>query len=211
MQLKDIYLYRITHIENIPHVLLHGITHRNSPYRNDQFVSIGDTSLIGFRTTKTLKIRDAEITLGDFIPFYFGTRMPMLYVIQHGYNFASHTKPDDIVYMVVPLAKFIADDNRTLYFTDGHATEYITKGYDRSDIDDLPGIIDWNAVQATKWSGEGVETDMKRRKQAEFLTDKDIPYSFIHSFGCYNEYAKSKLEKFGIDSSLITIVPNAYY
>ncbi|HAZ25324.1 MAG TPA: DUF4433 domain-containing protein, partial [Algoriphagus sp.] len=28
--LNKIYLYRMTHIANVPHILLHGITHRSS-------------------------------------------------------------------------------------------------------------------------------------------------------------------------------------
>ncbi|SEA26408.1 protein of unknown function [Arachidicoccus rhizosphaerae] len=40
MDLKDVKLYRITHIDNIPHVLRYGITHKNSPNASPNFVAI---------------------------------------------------------------------------------------------------------------------------------------------------------------------------
>ncbi|MDR3237911.1 MAG: DUF4433 domain-containing protein, partial [Spirochaetia bacterium] len=36
----------MTHIQNIPHILKYGITHRRSQYANLDYVSIGDVRLI---------------------------------------------------------------------------------------------------------------------------------------------------------------------
>ena len=47
--LNKIYLYRMIHIQNIPHILQHGITHSYSPNANPDFVPIGDGSLIAHR------------------------------------------------------------------------------------------------------------------------------------------------------------------
>lgn len=80
---KKIYLYRMTHVENIPHVLQYGITHSTSLNANRGFVPIGDSSLI---TTRSRFVLNNGRRPGEYIPFYFGARMPMLYVIQNGYN-----------------------------------------------------------------------------------------------------------------------------
>jgi len=88
MNLADIKVYRMTHIDNIQHVLQHGITHRNSPNQNPDFVTIGDVRLIYTRNNKTVSVDNGNflnliaptIILGDYIPFYFGVKMPMLYV-----------------------------------------------------------------------------------------------------------------------------------
>ncbi len=88
-------VYRLTHIENIPHILDNGITCKNSPKANAHFVPIGDLSLISNRDNKMVKIDNGDfladnfkmIILGDYTPFYFGIKMPMLYVIQNGGNF----------------------------------------------------------------------------------------------------------------------------
>jgi hypothetical protein len=39
--LSKTYLFRMTHIENIPHILRHGITHFSSHNANPDFVPIG--------------------------------------------------------------------------------------------------------------------------------------------------------------------------
>lgn len=44
----------MTHIENIPHILEHGITHHRSPNSNKKYVSIGYSNLISKREGFTL-------------------------------------------------------------------------------------------------------------------------------------------------------------
>ena len=149
--------------------------------------------------------------LGDFIPFYFGVRMPMLYVVQHGGNFVSEAfRPNNIVYVVVRLNSILSS-GFTYYFSDGHGTDRLTTFYDSSKIDLLPSIIDWNAVTARKWGGEDVEIDIKRRKQAEFLVGDDIPSDLIFGFVCCDESSKDKLVSMGVKNEIIKIFPNAYY
>ncbi len=107
MDLNEVKIYRITHIENIPHILQHGITHKTSVNRNQNFRNIGDVSLIENRSKKVVVVDNGEfgleegktsIRLGDYIPFYFGVKMPMLYVAQHGGNFVEKPTPaKDIV------------------------------------------------------------------------------------------------------------------
>lgn len=218
MELKDIYLYRMTHIDNIPNILINGITHRNSPNSNPDFVSIGDVSLIHTRSTKTVRVDNGEgfnlhaqtITLGDFIPFYFGIKMPMLYVIQNGGNFVENTTPaKNIIYLACPVNKIIQSEGN-YYFSDGHATDSLTSFYDSSKINELPNIIDWNSIKAPFWGGQE-NLNIKRKKQAEFLVSNDLPAQFIIGFCCYNEEAKEKLGKMGIEETKIKVTPGAYY
>jgi len=84
------YLFRMTHIENIPHILKHGITHRLSINFNKNYIPIGDVSIISTRNNYKL---NSGKTIGDYIPFYFSTRTPMLYVIQRGFNGVKVTLP----------------------------------------------------------------------------------------------------------------------
>jgi len=101
MDLAEIKIYRMTHIDNIPHLLQNGITHRNSPNHNPNYITIGDTSLINKRDTKPVSVDNGNfldfdaptINLCDYIPFYFGVKMPMLYVIQNGGNFVINATP----------------------------------------------------------------------------------------------------------------------
>lgn len=218
MELNQVKIYRMTHIKNIPHILQFGISHKYSPNSNPDFVTIGDTSLIDTRSTKQVSVDNGSlshtnastVTLGDFIPFYFGIKMPMLYVIQHGGNFVERATPaEDIVYLACSIVS-ITELTTVYYFSDGHATDNLTTFYDKDKINELPSIIDWNSIKASFWGGQE-NLNTKRKKQAEFLVSEDIPPEFIIRFGCYNESAKVSLLKMGIKEDVIKLIPNAYY
>ncbi|WP_423786508.1 DarT ssDNA thymidine ADP-ribosyltransferase family protein [Hoylesella timonensis] len=86
------YAFRIVHIDNIPYILEHGIVNAaKSTKKDDSYISIGDESLIEVRRNQN--IIHTESCIGDYIPFYFGPRTPMLYTIQHGYNGVKNVMP----------------------------------------------------------------------------------------------------------------------
>lgn len=219
LNLNEVIIYRITHIENIPHILHYGITHKDSRNKNPNYKNIGDLSLIETRSKKTVYVDNGElnpgnslysINLGNFTPFYFGVKMPMLYVAQHGGNFVEHaTSPMDIIYLACSVRSLISL-GINVYFTDGHATDMMTSFYDSSKIIELIDIIDWQAVKSSYWGGNE-NLDIKRKKQAEFLVSGDLSADLIIGFGCYNEQVRSKLISFGISEGRIKIIPNAYY
>ena len=217
MNLSQVNIYRILHIENIPHILANGITHKSSPNANPNFVGIGDISLISNRNTRQVNVDNGNtfnpietITLGDFIPFYFGVKMPMLYVIQHGGNFVEKAnKPEDIVYLACSVQS-IADSDLIYYFSDGHATDFLTTFYNKDEVLQLPQIVDWTAVKTPYWGGQE-NLNIRRKKQAEFLVRGDISPNFIIGFGCYNDSAKERLIGLGVDDQLVKIIPNAYH
>ena len=218
MELKDVKIYRITHFENIPHILQCGITHKDSPNKNPNYKTIGDIRLIDNRRGKVIRVDNGNfdtdkvttITLGDLIPFYFGIRMPMLYVSQHGGNFVERAIPsEEIIYIVCSISNIVLNCN-DFYFTDGHATDMLTTFYDKTHINELVNIIDWNAIKSTYWGGEE-NLNLKRKKQAEFLVSGDISSKHTIGFGCYNENAKNKLIDLGITFNKIKVIPQAYY
>lgn len=213
--LENIRLYRITHINNIEHILKFGITHKKSKNANKNYVNIGDSSLIYMREEKEVFITNGGdkiiyiIKPGDFIPFYFGVKMPMLYVIQNGGNFTEKVKPSNIVYLVCSLKKII-DLGLDYYFSDGHIIDKFTTIYDKNYIDNINKILDWNAINSQYWGGEE-NLELKRKKQAEFLVKGDLPVDVIIKFICYDEEAEKALINFGIEKNKIEINKDAYF
>jgi len=120
--------------------------------------------------------------------------MPMLYVIQNGGNFVERATPaKDIIYLVCSVVH-IVNLKGNYYFSDGHATDDLTAFYDKTKINDLPKIINWDAVKAGYWGGQERENlNTKRKKLAEFLVSFDVPAEYIIGFGCYNKNAETKL------------------
>lgn len=205
-ELKKVYLYRMTHIENIPHILQNGITHIDSPNSNSQYVSIGDISLISNRDK--FKLPNGK-KLGTYIPFYFGTRMPMLFVIQKGFNNVQKTASEDIIYCITNVQRVI-DHEVDFIFSDGHGVDELTDFYTKERITDIYEILDKSAIDAKYWKNE-TDLDLKRRKEAEFLIDGDLPVTALLGFAVYNSHAKQKLIGLGIEENKVVIRPNYYF
>ena len=203
------FIYRMTHIGNIPHILQYGITSHNSPNKNPNYINIGDTTLISARDSLTVDVEGKLTDLKDFIPFYFGTRMPMLHIIQNGFNNVKKTPPEDIVYIKCSIQDVIRQKVDYI-FSDGHAKNAFTLFYSEKSINDIDNIVDMKAVKNSYWGGEE-NLDVKRKKQAEFLVKGDIPANCIKMFGCYNEFAKERLIGMGICGTMIQVASQAYY
>ena len=112
---------------------------------------------------------------------------------------------------IFSIDKILKDGNISFFFSDGHATDYLTKFYTKDDIQQISEILDRKAILARQWSGENIDRDIKRRKQAEFLVKQDIPHEYIVGCVCYNDTAKAKLLAWNIPDEIIRVKPTAYY
>lgn len=204
--LSKTYLFRMTHIENIPHILQHGITHPSSCNANLEFVPIGDRTLIATRNDFLL---NNGRRLGDYIPFYFGVRTPMLYVVQNGFNTVTPTPAENIVYCVSSVQKII-ENHLDFVFTNGHAVDSFSTQYTPKDIIDIDNIIDRKAVMAKYWRDEN-DLDLKRRKEAEFLVLGDIAFEGLLGFLVYNQNALTRMIEFGVDTEKVHIKSDFYF
>ena len=196
----------MTHIENIPHIMEHGIIHKQSKQSNVNYRPIGDTSLI--ETRDTFIIAEGKM-LGDYIPFYLGARTPMLYVIQYGYNGVSLLQPDKIVYCISSIQRII-DKKIDFIYTDGHATDSFTRFYSSEEVENIENQVDFTATKVKFWKDEN-DLDLKRRKEAEFLIKKTLDFQDILSFVVYNENTSQKLLSFGIKEDKIAVRPSLYF
>lgn len=204
--LQKTYLFRMTHVENIPHILENGITHSTSANANPNFTPIGDGNLINTRNAFVL---ENGRLLGEYIPFYFGVRTPMLYVVQNGFNMVTPTIPENIVYCVSSIQKII-DLNLDFIFTDGHAVDRFSAQYSTDNVQNIDEILDKKAITAKYWR-EDNDLDLKRRKEAEFLVLGDIALNAVIGYLVYNENARNRLINLGIDGTTIYVKSNFYF
>ncbi|WP_114939400.1 type II toxin-antitoxin system toxin DNA ADP-ribosyl transferase DarT [Mucilaginibacter endophyticus] len=200
----------MTHIENIPHILVNGITHQRSLNSNVNYVPIGSGNLISKRDSFLLPNGK---TLGSYIPFYFGVRMPMLYVIKQGVNSIYYNlgpvATENIIYCITTV-ELVRMHKLEFVFSNGHAVSDLTDFFDKTHIDDILDIIDVNAINARYWRDDN-DLDLKRRKEAEFLVFDDIPASAILGFAVYNESAEQKLLEYGIGKNKIAVKAGYYF
>ena len=199
------YAFRITHIDNIPHILKNGLVKADSPLHDKNYVPIGDPQIIGLRGDIEVK----GYRIGDYIPFYLGPRSPMLYVIQHGYNGVQRVEPEKIVYCVIRLDDLI-NNNIDCIFTDGHALSALTSYYTKDKLPQIDQIVKFDDVYSSQWNIEE-DIDLKRRKEAELLVNCDLPAQYVRGYVVYNEEAKNQLMGFGIAADMIVTARNYYF
>jgi hypothetical protein len=200
------YAFRLVHISNIPHILEHGFVHPDSPQADPQYVRIGDKDVISVRTQKTIC---NGISLDSYIPFYFGPRSPMLYVIQHGYNNVKQYHAEELVYCVGKIEELIQGGIQCV-FTDGHALSAISTLYSQNELRRIDEIIAYKDVYAGNWVCEE-DRDLKRRKEAELLSQDELPPRFICGFVVYNQKAKDLLGSYGVLAQQIAVRPGYYF
>lgn len=202
-QLK--YAFRLTHIDNIPYIMHNGLVRASSPLRNENYVPIGDSQVIQIRKEREFSGHH----LSDYLPFYFGPRSPMLYVIQHGFNGVTKVEPEKIVYCIVRIADII-ENNVDCIFTDGHALSSLTNYYKKNELVNLNSIVKYEDVYSTYWNIE-TDIDLKRRKEAELLINGDLPIQYLRGLVVYNKKAKEHLVSIGVAEELIVVMPGYYF
>ena len=200
------YAFRLVHIKNILHILEVGFVLPTSPKASNDYIPIGDSVVIAKRNTLP---NSGHIDLGQYIPFYFGPRSPMLYVIQKGFNSVTRYHPSALVYCIVRLSD-IREQGIDCMFTDGHAFSAITKYYSKEDLNRIDEIIKQEDVYAKFWYAED-DLDLKRRKEAELLIKTELPAKYIRGFVVYNNEARNILLGYGIDASKIVVRESFYF
>jgi hypothetical protein len=170
-----IWLYRITHRDNLPHILQHGLVTAEHQDSNPDFVSIGNRTLIEVRSEKKVTVPPYG-HLSDYIPFYLGPHSPMLLQIITGRGVPKRTQ-EEIIYLISSLDSLKAF-NCQYCFTDGHARDGMTSFYFRDEDFDK---IDWNMVKQKQWADREEDYDRQRRKQAEVLVHDKVPVEALEA------------------------------
>ncbi len=129
--------------------------------------------------------------------------------MQNGYNGVKKTKPEEIVYCISSVAQ-ILKHNIPFYYTDGHAVDALSDFYTKKDIERIDDIIDKKAISAKYWNDEQ-DLDLKRRKEAEFLIETDLPANAVLGFVVFNIKSKNKLQLIGINEEKIIVKPKYYF
>lgn len=172
-------IYHITDIDNLPGILAEGGLH------SDANVTAQKPTVIGYSHIKTRRLTEIRVNccgnrfVGEFVPFYYCPRSPMLYTINRGNAGRPAGCQRTIVHLVSTIGIAVGLE-REWAISDGNAGASHTWFYD--DLSDLR-MLDWNAIRATNWQGKTHE------KHAEFLVADFFPWNGFTKIGCYNRDA----------------------
>lgn len=182
-------VFRITHIDNIPWILEHGIRCRSSNKVDPNFVNIGNVELIAKRAHKAVPI-DPFGTLADYVPFYFTPASPMLLNIHTGYN-GLRIVPNEQIVMVVSSLRKLQTSGRQFVFTDRHA--YLVPARFSSNLNDLTGLP-WGLWQARDFKYDPERPDKMDRYQAEALVHRKVRVTDILAIAAFSDTAVDRVK-----------------
>jgi ssDNA thymidine ADP-ribosyltransferase, DarT len=187
------WIFHITHFNNLPAILADGCLW--SDYEVSKLTH--ERTVIGFDTIKKRRLEELSVTchpatfVGQYVPFYFCPRSPMLFVIHKRNPELRHQEGQErIVHLVsrIDVAIQVAD-GRPWAFTDGNAGARYTSF--SNDITKFENLVDWKAVKSHYWS----DPTIKERKQAEFLVHTKFPWTGILAVGTINDQIAAEVER----------------
>ena len=174
-------IFRITHVDNVPWLLAHGMHCRTAPQRDPNFREIGNPDLIVKRARRVVPMPPGG-TLGDYVPFYFTPFSPMLYNLKTGYKGMRQTPMAEIVILVSSLPR-VAALKLPFLFTDRHA--YLVAAQFSADLADLDRI-DWDILRKRDFQRDPDDPGKIERYQAEALIHRHVPVEALLEAACYD-------------------------
>lgn len=190
IQINDIKLYHILHIDRLDSVLHDKALFCDSIIKNGSIAG----SMIGIPEIKERRLRMivhpmlANLHVGDCVPFYFCSRSVMLYLIYRRNNTYLPYKDgqEPILHLVIRLQDIInwAELKQQRWaFTDSNAGSKFFESYTK--VEDLNNL-DWDAIHSTMWK------DVREHKQAEFLLEGQCPVSLVCEIGAFSHLYKER-------------------
>jgi len=176
----NILIYHITDVSNLPNILEAGGLHSDATL---QMAGVQPT-IIGHSNIKQRRLQEITVPccgnrfVGEFVPFYFCPRSPMLFTINRGNTGRTPGCQNQIVHLVSSM-EVATGLGREWAFSNGNAGAYLTDFY--ADATDL-AELDWAIIGSNDWAGEF----RRDKKAAEFLVADFFPWTAIRAIGCYN-------------------------
>lgn len=174
------WLYHLTSLDN-----LRGILDRRGLWcKNELAVQSQDHRSVAFDHIQDRRARcfvpcGPGGPLPDYVPFYFCPRSPMLLVLHRGGVPGFTGSQRELVHLGLRLEALVSE-SLPFVFTDGHAAMAVTTFY--TDLEHL-GRLDWKVIAASSWANTPADPDRKRRKQAELLVHRFVPWQLVELIG----------------------------
>ena len=182
---EQVLIYHITDVANLP-----GLIAENA-LLSDAVVAKRNPEIIGHDHIKRRRLKDIPVQccgwryVGEFVPFYFCPRSPMLFALNKGATGRPEGCQKSVVHLVSTVAAGIATGKAWAVSSGNAGAFHTTFASNLAALDDL----DWAAIRATQWQG------MQHQKSAEFLVADSFPWSSIQEIGCHNSTTAAKVSE----------------
>lgn len=180
-------LYHFTDIDNLSAILACGALrcHRNAPTT----VDVGNPEIKANRMRRQVRCGLGGM-VGDYVPFYFAPRSPMMYVISKGKVDGVSTDLSRLIYFV-STTEIMYGGSLSCVYSDGNAAVLITEFLD--DPQALHTHVDLPLMTERMWMSTQEDPDRMRRRMAEFLVHEQVPLEYIQGIVVRSEPVRKRV------------------
>lgn len=181
---SKVLIYHITNVANLTGILEEDGLHSDAAMAKRQ-----PSVIIGYDHIKLRRLQKIPVPccewrrVGEFVPFYFCPRSPMLFTVNKGNTGHASGCQKDIVHLISTVATGIAT-GKAWAVSSGNAGAFHTTFAAKLESLDA---LDWAAIRATQWQGK------QHQKMAEFLVADFFPWSAIQGIVCQNSVTAAKV------------------
>lgn len=190
MKLRDgrTAAFRVVHLDNLRVYLTRRMLHSATDTPDDglRWVPTHAADVQSRRARKVVPVGPGGVLL-DYVPFHFGARNLFLYNLHTGRVPGYTDGQEPLVTLVVAVEEVLAAGHPCVFY-DGHALNALSQCFDDvSALDEL----DWVAIDGRQFGND--DLDRKRRKQAEFLVHRAVPWSLVRGVAVCNDAARNRV------------------
>ncbi|MET9631320.1 DUF4433 domain-containing protein [Lentzea sp. NPDC006480] len=202
-------IMHFTPIANLP-----GIVEQGGMWCDAAMSQIGGPSVDCAAADIKARRREIPITaspygsVGDYVPFYFAPRSPMLFRIHKGGVSTYGGGQDTLIYLVSSVERVTAAGLNWVG-SDGNCAAYITQHY--NDWNELHNEVDWPLMKERYWSDTEEDGDRVRRRQAEFLVHRFLPLHCIGAIITKSEEVAKQARAIVGNNIPVHVRPNWYF
>lgn len=185
--LATTFIFHITDVSNLGAIIAKGGLLSDVAVSNSggPKVMIGHSHIKDRRMTQYRVPCTGNRFVGEFVPFYYCPRPPMLYVMNRGGTGLALGGQASVVHLVSTVQKAI-DLGRPWAISDCNAgSDYAQFYNDTAKLETL----NWEAIEAKYWQ------NVTTAKQAEFLVADHFPWEAILGIACHNAKIQAQVEE----------------
>ena len=188
VDVRSRWVLHFTHVDNLPSIVAAGALRCDGrAQRGDLTTEVGDRAIKANRRNRKVPV-GAHGTVGEYVPFYFAPRSPMMYRIACDCRGATPGRYQGgdrpLVYLASTMGALV-DARLDWAATDGNAASSITRF--TTDLDEMAQTIDWPLMRADRWHNTPDDPDRQRRRMAEVLVHDEVPLGLFHGLAAYSE------------------------
>jgi hypothetical protein len=214
-------LFHFTHIDNLPSLLEDGALLSDTTVTANGLLSTeaGNPEIKQRRRERPVTCRPGGV-VGDYVPFYFASRSPMMYQLWQGGVPTFTGDHRDLVYLVSRV-DLIVESGLEFVISDRNAakaladfTDDVTLLGDLTSSTPQSQFIDWPLMRARMWRNTPGDGERMERRMAEFLVLDAVPFDLLEIAAVQSDRHKAMVEHLfasvGLDLQVVTR-PDWYY